>query len=113
MGGLPNFHAAFNSVMAKVAQRTGEQRSAAGGKQGHQKTPALIRALVLQALAQLAADAKAAEAGTATAAVQEEQPQGGFTDVGLHTGGRARDTAWPLVLAALKVRRGGGWLQGC
>eukprot|EP00961_Rhodomonas_salina_P125893 1696450-Rhodomonas_salina.1 len=29
--------------------------------------------------------------------------KGGFTDVGLHTGGRHRNTAWPLFKAALQV----------
>lgn len=29
--------------------------------------------------------------------------RGGFTDVGLHTGGHARNTTWPLVLAVLQV----------
>ena len=31
----------------------------------------------------------------------ESKPRGGFTDVGRHTGGDPRDTAWPLVRAAL------------
>jgi hypothetical protein len=42
----------------------------------------------------------------------EQVPRGGYTDVGLHTGGTPRDTAWPLVREALKVR----WLPaaaGC
>lgn len=34
----------------------------------------------------------------------ERPPRGGFTDVGQHTGGTARDTAWPLVREAFKVR---------
>ena len=29
--------------------------------------------------------------------------EGGFTHVGLHTGGVARDTCWPLVREVLKV----------
>lgn len=31
-------------------------------------------------------------------------PRGGFTDVGLHTGGKRRETAWPLTRAVFKVR---------
>ena len=30
-------------------------------------------------------------------------PQGGFTDVGKHTGSEPRDTCWPLVAATLQV----------
>lgn len=36
---------------------------------------------------------------------QERVPRGGFTDVGLHTGGLPRDTCWRLVWAAFKVRK--------
>lgn len=67
-------------------------RSAAGGEQGHQRTPAMIEAVLK--------DAKAAVNG-------EEQthiPGGGFTDVGLHTGGERRDIAWPLVREVFRVR---------
>ena len=31
------------------------------------------------------------------------QARGGFTDVGLHTGGHARNTAWSLVIAVLQI----------
>ncbi|CAM9452387.1 unnamed protein product [Ectocarpus fasciculatus] len=53
-------------------------------------------------------DAKAALHGDNTA---EHLPAGGFTDVGLHTGGSPRDTAWPLACEVFKVglmRRAGG-----
>lgn len=46
-------------------------------------------------------DAKAAlDGGSST----PHLPRGGFTDVGLHTGGQPRDTAWPLARAVFKVR---------
>ena len=51
--------------------------------QGHQKTPAFIHALYREAFGK-----------------PNQTPRGGFTDVGLHTGGQERDTAWPLVCAA-------------
>lgn len=93
---LGAFQGALQAVMAQVAERKGDARSAAGGRQGHQKTPAMVRAAALQALAQLRAEEGAK--------VAEEVPQGGFTDVGLHTGGLPRGTAWPLVRDAFKVR---------
>jgi len=30
-------------------------------------------------------------------------PRGGFTDVGLHTGGSPRNTTWPLLIAVLQI----------
>lgn len=93
---MAGFRAALSGALAKAAQRKGDERSAAGGGQGHQKTPAMVRALVLQALDQLEADEEDE--------VPARQPQGGFTDVGLHTGGAPRDTAWPLVREAIRVR---------
>jgi hypothetical protein len=58
---------------------------------------------VLQAVKQTAAEAE-----VHTTTVPEELPMGGFTDVGLHTGGMPRDTAWPLVRVTIKVMEGGG-----
>lgn len=89
-----------NLVMAlkKASLKRGKKRSAAGGQQGHQKTPAMIVALLK--------DAKAALPCVNTA---EWSPQGefvphdGFTDVGLHTGGRPRETSWPLAREVFKV----------
>lgn len=69
-------------------------RSAADGKQGHQRTPAMIEALLK--------DAKAAVDGEKQRL--DHNPGGGFTDVGLHTGGTPRDTAWPLVREVFQVR---------
>lgn len=106
---LSSFKRNLESVMAAVAERKGDARSAAVGRQGHQKTPAMVAAAVRQALAQTRSDAVAAAGGQQAAKVQECVPQGGFTDVGLHTGGVPRDTAWPLVREAVQV---GGQLPG-
>lgn len=35
--------------------------------------------------------------------VQDLEAQGGYTDVGLHTGTQPRNTAWPLIQAVFKV----------
>lgn len=63
----------------------GDKRSAAGGQQGHQKTASFIQAVIQDALA------------------RTEHPthpsRGGLTDVGRHTGGEPRATAWPLARA--------------
>jgi hypothetical protein len=72
----------FQKLLDKASCRKGDKRSAAGGKQGHQKTPAFIHALLVQAL---------------NYNCPEVLPRGGFTDVGLHTGGEARDTSFALV----------------
>ena len=100
---FPAFLANLRAAFSKAEQRKGDERSAHGDeRQGHQRTPAMILALMIQALEQTAIgeDSSGAQAGEAA----EQKPRGGFTDVGLHTGGTPRDTAWPLVREVLKVR---------
>ena len=76
-------------LLEKADQRKGDKRSAASNDQGNQKTPAMIKAVLIDALA-------GAEDGVTP-------PRGGFTDVGLHTGGHKRSTSWPLVRAVLQA----------
>ena len=85
------FCSIFLRKLEKVKSRTGEERSAATNKQGHQKTPSMIQALMMDTLAAL-------ENGDVSTL-----PRGGFTDVGLHTGGLPRNTAWPLMMAVLQT----------
>lgn len=61
-------------------------------QKGFQRTPAFVMAKVQQALMHSKDSAAFL-------------PRGGFTDVGLHTGGVARDTCWPLVREVFKVSR--------
>lgn len=76
-------------ILLKEAQkRTGEKRSVASNKQGHQKTPAMIQAIMVDALKNL---------------VNCTAPRGGFTDVGLHTGGKRRNVTWPLLRAVVQT----------
>lgn len=82
----------LRQALMKASQRHGSSRSAADGKQGHQRTPAMIGALL--------EDAKAA---LHSPILPEHLPAGGFTDVGPHTGGSPRDTAWPLVRDVFQV----------
>ncbi|PRW58669.1 hypothetical protein C2E21_2704 [Chlorella sorokiniana] len=93
----------MDSAMAAVAERKGDARSAAIGRQGHQKPPAMVAAALRQALAQTHSDASAGKGKQQAVKVPECLPQGGFTDVGLHTGGLPRDTAWPLVREAVQA----------
>lgn len=80
----------------KIAiKRHGDERTAAYGQQGHQKTPTMIAALLL--------DAKDMLGVTGPQESPSHLPRGGFTDVGLHTGGRPRETAWPLACEMFKV----------
>jgi hypothetical protein len=94
------FSTSLQELMSDAQSRTGDRRSAAGGQQGHQRTPAFVYALVRQALEDTKGD-HGTSGGVAAAGMQ--QPRGGFMDVGLHTGGTPRDTAWPLVREAIKV----------
>ncbi|POM69331.1 Hypothetical protein PHPALM_14391 [Phytophthora palmivora] len=85
-----NFDKSFESVLEKAQQTKTSERSAADNALGHQKTPQFIAAVIRRAMAKLN--------GESSSAV----PQGGTTDVGQHTGGRRRDTCWPLVRAAIE-----------
>ena len=80
------FDTKFANLLKEAQSRTGDERSAAGEKQGHQKTPAFIHAILVQALGNI-------DIGLNS----EVLPKGGFTDVGLHTGGNPRDTAFALT----------------
>eukprot|EP01034_Spumella_vulgaris_P032627 gene32627-40260_t len=84
------FTQTFDAKLSHAKQNKGSQRSAASNEQGHQKTPTFILAVLLDALK-----------GPADKSLSK--PQGGMTDVGLHTGGRARNTAWSLVVAMTEV----------
>ena len=86
---LNNVMESFEELLTEGQTRTGNHRSAKFNKQGHQKTPAFILALAKQALF-----------NTST----PEEPKGGFTDNGLHTGGRPRNTCFPLVRSLLNFR---------
>lgn len=72
-----------NKRLEKATKIKGNARSAENSKQGHQRTPSFILALLQDALAKTKKPVR--------------QPRGGFTDVGLHTGGESRATGWPLA----------------
>jgi hypothetical protein len=65
---LAKFWRLYQEIFAKATEKAGDDRSAAKGSQGHQKTPAFIHALCTQALS-----------GNPEAAIR---PKGGLTDVG-------------------------------
>lgn len=84
----------LKSILAASQQRTGSQRNAAHNESGHQWTPAFLLAALRDVLE---GRTDMGDLGTTS------KPCGGFTDVGLHTGGAARDVCWPLVVAVLTV----------
>ncbi|KAG4057361.1 hypothetical protein PC116_g7073 [Phytophthora cactorum] len=84
------FSTVFASELRKAHSSKGSERSAATNELGHQKTPQFIAAVVKRAVASLMGNVPGI--GNVSFAAQ-----GGTTDVGQHTGGRARDTCWALV----------------
>lgn len=72
----------FHKGMSRAQEEKGEKRSAGSNAQGHQFTPSMIHALLMEA---------ASSSGT------KSSPKGGFTDCGIHTGGHPRNTSFPLV----------------
>jgi hypothetical protein len=85
---IGNFLTKFQKLFNAKIQKTGNERSAAGGRQGHQRTPAFIHAVLRQTLA-CPCEGKCS--------CKDFLPLGGLTDVGLHTGGEKRDTPYALV----------------
>ncbi|KAJ3321859.1 hypothetical protein HDU76_014018 [Blyttiomyces sp. JEL0837] len=77
----------IDSLISDAAKITGDKRSAAGDRQGHQKTPSFVRAIVEQAIG-----------GNKVKVL----PRGGTSDVGLHIGGSARETCLPCIVAAMR-----------
>ncbi|KAI9918934.1 hypothetical protein PsorP6_011514 [Peronosclerospora sorghi] len=90
------FSVAFTSKLRKAQNVKGSKRNAANNDLGHQKTPQFIAAVVKRTANSLIKK----EFGHDTVN-KKAAPGGGTTDVGLHTGGRARDTCWPVVQAAI------------
>ncbi len=74
--------------------RTRERQRKDHDIKGFQRTPAFVAAVVRDVLAACA---------TGVASTSSSQPRGGFTDVGQHTGGVPRATAWPLTRQVLQV----------
>ena len=92
--------AVLSKLLQKAQERTGDERTAAVNKQGHQKTPAFIHALLLDALEVVE---KEIDLKDEVEIENPHPPRCGFTDVGLHTGGKYRDTSWHLVQESFKV----------
>lgn len=87
----------FGVLMHQARHITKQGRSAARDEQGHQKTPAFVSAVLEDAFLKCQHDAIRVGDKAFT------QTKGGFTDVGLHTGGLPRDTSWALVCATVEV----------
>ena len=83
-----DFWRQFTKLFDKIRSEKGGNRSAAGKKKGHQKTPAFVHAVLLQAKICTCQEKRA---------YPDVLPKGGFTDVGLHTGGQRRDTCFALA----------------
>jgi hypothetical protein len=78
------------------------ERSAIKKKVVHQKTPSFMRSLLQNAIA-ISVNGRVLDSDSDSDSDGGKVPQGGTTDVGLHTGGKRRHTTWPLVCAVLSV----------
>ncbi|ETK90635.1 hypothetical protein L915_05629 [Phytophthora nicotianae] len=88
------FGSVFYAKLTKAQQDKGSKRSAAFNDLGNQKTQQFIAAVVRRAVAVITSIVK--ENGN-VGYDERFSSQGGTTDVGMHTGGRPRDTCSPLV----------------
>ena len=95
-GRLEELDRVIEMYLRGVQERKGDDRSAAGGEKGHQKTPACIEGVVKDACDGVNRGETMGGNSKSTSL-----PRGAFTDVGLHTGGCERETAWPLARAII------------
>jgi hypothetical protein len=119
---LEAFCATLNSLISarQAAKQKKQQNGDSDASKVFQRTPAFIHAVIQDAIAAVrsAGSAAAAAAGEETQQQGEvgrkpvTAPKGGTTDVGQHTGGIPRDTAWPVVKAVLQVSSGCCCLPG-
>ena len=79
-------------LKAHATKHGDERRPTEKDKQGHQKTPGFVRAVLQDVLT-----------GHTRNQSQASPPQAGFTDVGLHTGGTPRETCWAMVREVLAL----------
>ena len=97
-----SFQGRLQSEMARRLEK--KKKDPAGGGKGFQRTPAFVHAVALDVLDGTASEGAAEEAEQQLDSRSTRLPQGGFTDVGQHTGGQHRGTAWPLVRQTILVR---------
>lgn len=94
---LGDFVVRFSIAYEDMRKRVGKERSASNAHGGHQRTPSCIAAL-----AAWVTDNPAAQGSKELCATDMQLlPRGGFTDVGRHTGGEARETDEALALTLL------------
>ncbi|KAI9339555.1 hypothetical protein DFJ73DRAFT_948089 [Zopfochytrium polystomum] len=87
----------FDELLKNAKRRIEDDRSAAHGSQGHQRTPSFIKAILSQAVDTIFANDKVGE----DKLCDLHLPCGGTTDVGLHTGGLPRNTSYHLVVSMM------------
>jgi hypothetical protein len=87
-----------------IKRLNGRDISSGEKKKGHQRTPACIEAVVRDAIKfyALNQDRHNLLARELDNILDNGRlPRGGFTDVGRHSGGQARETTWPLAKAVI------------
>jgi hypothetical protein len=97
----------LSSIRTKLEEARsirGTNRHALFNEQSHQRTPAFMHSVIQNALESVTKNSQASpQKMCGSGDSNSRQPPGGFTDVGQHTGGTARCTTWPLVLATVRV----------
>lgn len=85
----------FQSLVCTISRLIEARKDdrATAYKKGFQRTPAFILAVIKDALTQI----------RSPGSTPQSMPQGGFTDVGQHTGGVPRPTSWALVQQTVQV----------
>jgi hypothetical protein len=97
----------FDALKAAAVKRSGAARHATAKGGGHQHTPAFVLALARESAEKARAERLAEPPAPRDEPPEENElpglePLGGFTDVGRHAGGEARDCALPLTRALVR-----------
>jgi hypothetical protein len=104
----PSLLAIMHVIIAKEQKAKKEEKPKGIGRSSNfQRTPAFV-AVCVKAAAEVVAlqqqrNESPNDAEAAAADISLQEPAGGFTDVGLHTAGIRRDTAWPVVWHMIQV----------
>uniref|UniRef100_A0A7S1C6A7 ubiquitinyl hydrolase 1 n=2 Tax=Bicosoecida sp. CB-2014 TaxID=1486930 RepID=A0A7S1C6A7_9STRA len=99
---LPEVYVKVKTLLDEAAAATSGNKGARRsqpGQYGHQKTPGFLWAIAFDAIAH---DMEWVGKTDSKTTEDRTMPIGGFTDVGLHTGGVPRPTSWPLAFEALR-----------
>lgn len=94
----------MHAIIAKQKQLKGKEKLGNAQQKSHfQRTPAFLLCVLEAALGVVSSPDAALSGVVDVDKISIRAPQGGFTDVGKHTGTQPKATCWPTLTSTLKV----------